>query len=375
MAAALLVLVPSAGHAQDCKHTVCGDSLTTPGYALMEFKRSLHGDCCRKNVVEGLASRIELHGYAQGGFEYNNQKYAADEANTFNIKRVLFWAKANVTDRWSFLFMHDFKSVVQEFYTDYRLTRGKEMTVRLGQFKNSYSMENPLSPAKLELVEVYSQGVVYLAGCGSDPLFGVQYGRDLGMMVYGDLFNNHLHYEAAVMNGQGININDKNTQKDAIIKLEYRPSKEFRIVASGQKGTGHAVKASAYCPSINVGDNYTRDRLSLGAEYSGKQFSMRGEYLAGKDGDVGSRGWYATMCKPLCKNLDIIGSYDYFNYNTTLDYDHTNATLGLQYWFFPKCRFQAQYTRCFVSDNMPATVAIGGGKDFNRVQCQVQVCF
>jgi hypothetical protein len=59
--------------------------------------------------------------------------------------------------------MHDFSSVVQEFYTDYRFTGGKELSVRLGQFKNSYSMQNPLSPTKLDLIDCYSQSVLYLA--------------------------------------------------------------------------------------------------------------------------------------------------------------------------------------------------------------------
>lgn len=39
--------------------------------------------------------------------------------------------------------MHDFSSVVQEYYTDYRFTNNKALTVRLGQFKNGVSLENP----------------------------------------------------------------------------------------------------------------------------------------------------------------------------------------------------------------------------------------
>ena len=75
-----------------------------------------------------LSESMELHGYAQAGYTWRHQNEA--NTNTFDIKRVLFWAKANVTERWSFLFMHDFSSVVQEFYTDYRFTHGKELIVR-----------------------------------------------------------------------------------------------------------------------------------------------------------------------------------------------------------------------------------------------------
>ena len=62
--------------------------------------------------VKELADRIQLHGYAQGGYNFNHN--ATGNTNTFELKRVLFWANAQITDRWSFLFMHDFSSVVQE---------------------------------------------------------------------------------------------------------------------------------------------------------------------------------------------------------------------------------------------------------------------
>ena len=49
-----------------------------------------------------LTDRVELHGYAQGGYSYDD---AAGKTNsTFNLKRTLFWAKArNISYRHSFL--------------------------------------------------------------------------------------------------------------------------------------------------------------------------------------------------------------------------------------------------------------------------------
>ena len=217
--------------------------------------------------MKELTSRIELHGYAQGGYSYDD---IAGTTSTFNLKRTLFWAKARVTDRFSFLFMHDFSSVVQEYYLDYRFSNDNSVNVRLGQFKHSYSMENPLSPTALELIDVYSQAVLYLAGEGPDPLNGVNYGRDLGLMLYGDLFDNKLHYELALMNGQGINRKDSNSDKDVIVKLEYKPIEHLRIVGSAQKGRGHAVGTAAWNPSVALGDDYRRDRVSFGAEWKSK---------------------------------------------------------------------------------------------------------
>ena len=89
-----------------------------------------------------LKNRITLNGYAQAGWSHQNSNNKT--TNAYNLKRTLLWAKARITDRWSFLFMHDFSSVVQEFYTDYRFTRDNSLSVRFGQFKHSYTMENPL---------------------------------------------------------------------------------------------------------------------------------------------------------------------------------------------------------------------------------------
>ena len=323
--------------------------------------------------VSTLSEKFELHGYAQAGYTWKHQD--GINSNTFDIKRVLFWAKANVTDRWSFLFMHDFSSVVQEFYTDYRFTRGKEFSVRVGQFKNSFSMQNPLSPTKLELIDCYSQSVVYLAGCGSDPLNGVQYGRDLGIMLYGDVFNNKLHYEFAVMNGSGINRKDNNDYKDVIGKLEYRIIPNLRVVATGQLGKGHALKESMFCPDIKVGEDYTRNRWSAGAEWKhhaegvdywkNRTAQVQAEVLGGRDGDNNSIGAYATACVPVWEGLDVIASVDYFNYNQALGMEQLNFVGGIQYWFYKTCRVQLQYTYA-----NPAWES-----HYGNLQAQVQVAF
>ena len=241
-------------------------------------------------------------------------------------------------------------------------------------------MENPMSPTQLELVDVYSQAVLYLAGEGPDPLNGVNYGRDMGLQVYGDLAKGALHYELALMSGQGINRKDLNNQKDFIAKLELRPVDGFRVVASGYLGTGCAVGTAKWNPDIQVGDNYKRNRYSIGAEYKTQAYtgskykearpaSIRAEWLGGQDGKVGSRGGYVTTCIPVVDALDIVASGETFDRNTKVDgWDQTNLTIGLQYWFYKKCRMQLQYTRCLCGDNISS-------KDYNWLQAQMQVAF
>lgn len=314
-------------------------------------------------VIKTLAERITLNGYAQGGYEYNDQN--GSTTSTFNLKRSLLWAKAKITDRFSFLFMHDFSSVVQEYYVDFRVTQGQQLNLRVGQFKNSFSYENKPSPTLLELINVCSLSVTYLSGCGSDPLFGVNYGRDLGFMIFGDIFNNRLHYELAVMNGQGVNQTDANSDKDLLFKLDLAATDQLHIIATGQKGRGKAVDTADWNTAIAVGDNYRRDRLSIGEQFTSKCLAIRAEYLRGRDGHVDSQGAYLTARATLFDNFDLILSADWFDKNIDLDYDQTNIVSGVQYWFFTKCRLQLQYTR---------TLAQFTG-DYNILQAQVQVAF
>lgn len=295
-----------------------------------------------KKVFATVAEHIQLHGYAQAGYTY--KKCGGNSTNTFDLKRTLLWANAQIIDRWSFLFMHDFNSQVQEFYTDFRITRNKALFVRFGQFKNAYTLENPLSPTAMETIDVYSEGVTFLSGCGSDPLFGIQYGRDLGLSLFGETNNGKLRYELQVMNGQGINKKDKNKNKDLIGRIEWRPVTGLNIVASAQLGKGHAIDSSLYNPTIKVNEDYTRNRYSVGLSYNSRAFNLHGEFLQGKDGDAMSLGGYVTGSVALIPTkLDLIASYDFFNFNTDLDMDQHKGVFGIQWWFYKRCRVQVQY--------------------------------
>ncbi|MCQ2227793.1 MAG: OprO/OprP family phosphate-selective porin [Bacteroidales bacterium] len=319
-----------------------------------------------------VASRIQLHGYAQGWYYYQNA--GGNKSNTFLCKRVIFWANAKITDRWAFQFMHDFSSVVQEYYTDYRITNNNMLTVRFGQFKNALSYENPLSPTSMETIDVYSEGVTYLTGCGSDPLNGVQYGRDQGIALFGETDNKKFRYELQVMNGTGINVRDKNNAKDVIARLEFRPAQGLNLCATAQIGKGSALVGNCvFNPKIQQGDDYKRNRWTIGFDYKSTRFNVHGEYLDGIDGDVTSRGAYLTGSVAFVpQKFDLVASYDYFNFNTDENMDMHKIVAGLQYWFFKKCRFQAQY----VYKNATTNYSTFFNHDAtHQIICQMQVRF
>ena len=167
------------------------------------------------------------------------------------------------------------------------------------------------------------------------------------------------------MNGQGINLKDKNNQKDIVGSLMVHPLDWLSVGGSFVKGKGCAVAASSVNPDIAIGDSYTRNRWSAGATIQTKPVSLRTEYLAGKDGHVKSDGYYATASIHVLPKFDIVASYDYFNKDKAQDYKQSNYVAGVQWWFYPKCRLQAQYTYCVPHK----------GENSNLLQAQLQVRF
>ncbi|KAA6311854.1 hypothetical protein EZS27_037101, partial [termite gut metagenome] len=299
----------------------------------------------------------------QTGYTYDDQV----NTNTFDIKRIIFMAQGKITNEWLFYFMYTLGpgSSLTEIYTEYKLLSG--LSARLGQFKTPYTIENLMSPTTVELINCYSLATNYLAGVdNSDRLYGGTGGRDIGLMIHGALLDKLFYYQLALMNGQGINIKDQNNNKDVAGNLMVNPLKWLSVGGSFSKGKGYALAASNVVSDVAVGESYTRNRWSAGAIVETAPVSLRSEYLSGKDGKVNSDGFYAVASfHVLPKKIDLIASYDYFNRNKSVGDKQTNYIVGAQYWFYPKCRVQLQYTFRDMKK----------GEDSSLVQAQIQIRF
>ena len=330
-----------------------------------------------------VGSRLKVTGYAQAGYNATlNEK--ANNTNSFEMRRVILMVGANITPNFFAFFMHDFKSgSMQEYYMEYRMN--KAFNVRLGQSKKEFSMENPMSPTVLESIGPMSQGVFWLNGY--DPLISNGSGRDMGLLIYGDVLGGRLRYAAEVLNGGQINTSDKNNQKNFVGKLEYKFLPNLRIGVSGEIGHGYSVAYSPYNPDLydNVakqGQTYRQNRWAFSGEwksektgtdyYKNRCASVRGEVLGGMDGNVHSFGGYVSVAIPVYKQLDVVAMVDNYNYNTKKNYLQTNLMAGLQVWLHTKCRLQLQYTYCALSSAHRADI---GKTNCSKIDAQVQVAF
>ena len=320
-------------------------------------------DIHAKDIINTVKERLTISGFIQAGYNYED---VAGGESSFNLKRGDIAITAKITDHWKAMFAHAFVAdAVQELWTEYEFI--PEVRVKVGQTKIPFGIENPFAPTKVELIDDYSLVTRYILGIKDNPLQGNHAGRDIGIIFNGDLFNNMIHYDLGIMNGQGINRKDGNRHKDIVARLNVNATKWLMLSGSFYNGKNHAVGESNYVPEIKAGDDYTNNHWGVGTQITVKEVSFRAEYLQGKEGKAKSEGYYALAYVHVHPKIDLILSYDYLNRNKDLNMKQTNYVAGADWWFYPGCRLRLNYTHSDRSKEM--------GKDGNLLQAQIQVGF
>lgn len=143
------------------------------------------------------------------------------------------------------------------------------------------------------------------------------------------------------------------------------PLKWLSVGGSFIRGTGHAIADSEYT-GIKVGENYAKRRWSAGGVVTTSTFNLRTEYLAGKDRNVKSEGFYATGSVRFARNFDFIASFDYFNPNKAADFKQITILQAYNTGFIPDAGYR---------HNTPFVKERRRTKDSNLIQAQVQVRF
>lgn len=302
-------------------------------------------------------SKLTLFGYAQTQFDMT--KTGPETKNSFSMTRVILMANAELTRRLSFFLMVDAASTqsskhLHEYYAQYKFL--PELTLRVGQFKTPYTLENIISPTLLGTVNL-NEGTRYMAGIAGDPLYGNYVGRDVGAMITGDAVkardgHYYLNYSLGVFNGAGMNMRDNNNHKDVVAMINVLPTKEITLSGSFIVGKGNA-QADDVVGTIAQGENYTRNRWSVGCEARYHPVRLRTEFMAGCNGDIGKRAFYAELWCRLFRNFDVVLDYDYLDKYTGLSNDArealpmwtrtSNYLVGLQYWVYKSCRISTQF--------------------------------
>jgi hypothetical protein len=272
------------------------------------------------------------------------------------------------------MLMFDFGPNAQllELYGEWLPT--KALNVRFGQYKTPFTIENPISPSRIETINFSRPAAAMSGSVGDlnqwepDGKAVIKAGRDAGFQLFGFLFPTsdffRFEYYAGLFNGTGMNRKDNNNHKDFIGTIYAYPVKAFKLGGSIYLGKLPSyLKEQGHLP----GDNFDINRWTIGAEYKGTQLYGRTEYIATDDGGLKRDGYYGLLLwKIVPSKWEILGKYDYYNLNTQIKNNViSDYTFGVNYYFAYLSRLQFNY---IYSDNKT------GGNN-HALAAQLQVFF
>jgi hypothetical protein len=301
---------------------------------------------------------FHLSGYGQIYYDWKKEVAPGDVNHSINIARAILFAVGKLGNhkQFGYMLMYDFgpNHKLHELYGEWLPINA--LNVRFGQFKIPFTLENPMSPTRIETIQ-FTRSALALSGSTGDfngLTGGSKAGRDAGVQLSGSLFPNEsfnrLEYYAGLFNGTGLNTSDNNNHKDFIGTIYWRLLKELRV--------GGSVYAGKTCFGLNpeqlstfgLNDklptgNHVRNRWAAGVEYNGKYAYVRSEYISGNDGGLKRIGYYASsVLKFIPDQWEVLGKYDFYDKNTAISNNEIQElTAGLNYYFAYLCRLQLNY--------------------------------
>lgn len=291
--------------------------------------------------ITKYVSAPKFGGYIIGSYKYNSQE-GQNNGPGFGVRLVRVYVDGTIFKDFKYRLQVELNGNphLKDYFIDW--THWKEFGVKIGQFKRSFTFENPYNPWDVGVGD-YSQLSKKFAGFGDYCGEASMGGRDQGLQVHGDLFpigkDKHrlLHYELGIYNGQGINATDKNKRKDIIGTLQVQPIKDLFVGFFGWNGN-----------TVLNGLTVDRKRWGVGVKYEHNDWSVRGEFVKSKGKAVKSKAgekyividtdgnehqmqgpttyfidestdkadaWYMTVGVPCTKWLKVYGKYDAYRSN------------------------------------------------------------
>lgn len=295
-------------------------------------------DAKRKSFPANAGKAIQLAGYSQIRYQNLDEPGKIDG---FDVRRARLDVKGAISPYFGYRLQTEFGGTsgvkLIDAYADVKLYNFFNLTI--GQQKVPFSLENLASSNKVELID-RSQVVEALVARGKDVI-GNHNGRDIGVQATGTLLTLKdraiIDYRIGIFNGGGVNALDNNETKDVVTRLIFHPIAGLDLGGSYYNGVGRFGTPV---------DNRGRNRLGFELSYDLKNFSVRSEYIDGKDGEIKRSGYYGQVGYfILPQKLQVIAKYDFYDPNKDLDKDAaTWYVLGLNYNFNATTRIQLGYT-------------------------------
>ena len=248
----------------------------------------------------------------------------------------------------------------------------KELAVKVGQYKRAFLFENPYNPWDVGSGD-YAQITREMAGIGQKDGSVANGGRDQGLQVQGDLFpaksdgHRYLHYQFQIMNGQGINAADADSEKDFLGTIQFQPIKDLYIGLFGWSATYKCYdRNKRWAAALK----YEHNDWSIRAEYahsSGHSITDYNEQTGTLSGTGKTDGWYATVGVPCTPWLKVYAKYDVYRRQANKDTMKAIYSISPNFQIHNNLLMQLQYNR--VHDNNRAD------PDYNEIWAELYVRF
>lgn len=277
-------------------------------------------------------------------------QYTYDEgSNTFSLKRVRLAVTGEPVPGLEYRLQADMAgsaSKILDAFLRYRFN--PFLNIQAGQFTTPFTLESQYSLLKKEGID-YAQAISRLSGYNDVISERNSNGRDIGVMVYGNLFevgeNPYpiIKYNIGIFNGAGINRVDVNRAKDIIARVDVHPYvRNLVLSASVVAGSyDNGVNANAANNRFSVGGEYKDDALTIRSEYVRAHIDNGGEKLS-YDGYYAVAGYWFDLTDS--SRLRPIVRYDTFNDAGVVT---TLYMAGVDYWPLAHLRLQLGYTHSY----------------------------
>lgn len=287
---------------------------------------------------KSILDRITVKGFGMLGYDHVISKH--HDMGTFHVRLAEVMVNGKITDKWSFGITSQINTPMQlkDLYMSY--SASEYFNFRVGQFKTPFTLENQVAPFLSNLVQGASYSAIYFNGINIDPLFFGCAGRDIGIEMNGKFFVDNLTYRLMLMNGQGINNRITTHPRTVAASLNYRLNDKLDIYGSVMQGR-RTSQGEAF--GIKVGEEYDRSRASIAVRGEYHPVRFMGEWIVGKDHKTTGLGYYLTTAVTVAPKVEVIGALDGYTRDTEAKDLRGSFYLGVQYWFYGKCRLQMQY--------------------------------
>ena len=315
-------------------------------------------------------NNVKLSGFGIVQYQYNGMHNSkTSKSNSFNLRLGRVSLDGRILDDWYWkaqLQVNGNTSTlgasprVVDLFVEWQ--KYDYFRVKLGQFKNPFTFDNPIHPIDQGFMSV-AQSVLKLASFSDRAGAHPSNGRDIGIQVQGDFLKNNagrnlVHYQVGVFNGQGINTKDVDQQKNIIGGVWVMPVNGLRLGWFGW--TGSYARKGTWTDNAGIVQSGVRKlqqrRYAFSAEYKANDWTLRSEYIhstgyafakslsntddaAAKDCNLSAdgnkaQGVYALVIAPIIPNkLHAKARYDMYQPSDGAQKQRTQYDIGLDYEF------------------------------------------